>query len=758
MAKYNYPKYKILLNPDSRKVQGLRIGDVVRRQYFDSPNLIYSLMVVLETGSEMVGGADSAYFTGALLEGDEPRTGELLDFVRVTNLFDEDRGGALYLTASDSGSPYMDVIDGLAREFSLCYPTMGDGDPGVADRNRYACMGAPYHETSYTPNEGEHSRIYRMTRGEHAGPGRHGLKIGIEQPVAHPQRVLISFKTRSSRNYADIPVSFGYTDETLYDYNDTLTLSTAWEYKLLAFTVDYPEQYQRSFYIDLTGKCSKDDWVEISDLNIVLQSGISTFSKATKARIGKIKGVIDPVFGVLEGYGAYFQNLYATRNVNVAGTLTAGDENGFASTFYVGKIHKNVILNSIDPVFIESLPIPSNERAPAGIGKVWSGGVTTKMEVQSGEWMNLHLGMTYCYSIWVKGSQNATLSFYQNEHHFKNIHVAPEDGWRRYHGSFPVKDSQAPRMLIQVDSSVPGIVFSSPQLEAGTTPSPYQATDGTLSHVEDYGAWFNKGGIGGTIQNPLLKLNEDGSISSRDGSFVIHPDGTGHFASGRFRWTKDTIVLQEVTIRWEDLNEETREDLKAKSVGLSGVNVFHYPDILGQATCEPGEINIFATEVNFNASSRKWYYQNQGLNWSEIPNGSKDFLSILPDGHYWEGRDVLPIKYIATNKEQSYEDIFTVFKQYDGSDAYSIYIHSENGLVFRNNVIATKLTAQVMKGSEDVTGLIPAANFRWYRSSRDAGADEVWNSTVHTGKSLEITNDDVTTKAVFNCEVTLSAV
>ena len=31
---------------------------------------------------------------------------------------------------------------------------------------------------------------------------------------------------------------------------------------------------------------------------------------------------------------------------------------------------------------------------------------------------------------------------------------------------------------------------------------PYQATDEALSYTDDYGAWFNKGGIGGTIQNP----------------------------------------------------------------------------------------------------------------------------------------------------------------------------------------------------------------------------------------------------------------
>ena len=761
MAKYNYPKYKVLISPDSKKMQGLRVGDVVRRQYFDSPHLVYSLMVVLEAGTDVVGGADSYYFIGALIEGDEPRTGELLDFVRVTNLFDEDRGGALYLTASDSEAPYMDVIDGLAKEFSLCYPTMCGGDPEVADRNKYSCRGGNLLDSLYKPSDGEVSRIYRLTRNATINhPAQNfGLKVSIEKPAENPQRVLVSFKARSSVGCEDVPVRFGYTNGAQDDYSDTISVSTEWQYYFLVFGVDYPAHYQRSFYMDMTTSLTTDrQWLEIGELNLVLQSDVSQFSKATKVRVGKIKGVVDPVFGVLEGYGAYFQNLYATRNVNIAGTLTAGDENGFASTFYVGKIHKNVILNSIDPVFIESAPNIVGERPPAGIGKVWQGGVITKIEVQSKEWISLHLGMTYCFSIWVKTDQKTIVSFYQNESHFKDNEISPEDGWRRYYGSFLVKDSLTQQMFVQVNSSSLGVVFSSPQLEAGTTPTQYQATDGTLSYVEDYGAWFNKGGIGGTIQNPLLRLNENGSISSRNGSFVINPDGTGHFASGRFRWTKDTIVLQEVTIKWEDLDEETRDQLKTKSVSLSGSNVFHYPDVLGQATCEPEEINLFAMETNFSASSRKWYYQNQGLTWSEIANGSKDFLNILPDGHYWEGRDVLFIKHVATHKEQEYEAVFTVFKQYDGSDAYSIYIHSDNGLVFRNSIIATTLSAQVMKGSEDVTDMIPDTCFRWYRTSRDREADEIWNNTVRMGRSLEITHDDVASKAVFDCEVTLSTI
>lgn len=131
MAVYSYRKFKVSISEDSKKTQGLHVGDIVRRQYFDSPNLIYSLMCVLETGTDTVTVIENGesvqkerpWFIGALLEGDAPMSGELLDFVRVTNLWDANRLGAIYMTASDEQSPYIDVIDGIPVEQSLCYPS-----------------------------------------------------------------------------------------------------------------------------------------------------------------------------------------------------------------------------------------------------------------------------------------------------------------------------------------------------------------------------------------------------------------------------------------------------------------------------------------------------------------------------------------------------------------------------------------------------------------------------------------------------------
>lgn len=255
---------------------------------------------------------------------------------------------------------------------------------------------------------------------------------------------------------------------------------------------------------------------------------------------------------------------------------------------------------------------------------------------------------------------------------------------------------------------------------------------------------------------PLLKLNADGSISAGDGSFVIRPDGTGYFAEGRFKWTKDTITLQDVTIRWEDFDDQAKENLLTKYVTISGTNLFHYTDALREDVCDPGEITLFATEYNFTATTRRWQYLATDENWKDIPGTGSDFFKLLPGSHFWEGRDVLTLRYKAVLDEAEYFETYTVSKQYDGADNYSVYIASANGNVFRNGIISTTLSARVLKGGEDITHLIPDKNFSWTRAGNDTADDVLWNSASHTGKVLEITGEDVYRKAVFDCEVIIS--
>lgn len=752
MARYDYRKYKIAIAPDSRKRQGLTVGDVVRRQYIDHPRSIYSLMVVLEVGVDIIGQQESAYFIGALIEGDAPQNGELLDFVRITNLLDENRSGALYLTTSDSESPFLDVIDGLAKERSLCYPS-GCGDAeATPDRSRYSCFGDDYLTQRYSERSQNVSRIYRLTRNAvpSSGVNTMGFRQLLEHCPEHPATLLISYRIRASHDLRDVAVRFGYDSGEKIEGTETIAVATQWQYRLFVVTVDYPSVYQRAFTIELTDKLSQDHWCEIAEMNIIPIADIAAFGDASKARVGKVTGIVDPVFGALEGYGAYFQNLYATRNVNIAGTLTAGDENGFSSTFYVGKIHKNVIADSCSGQFLEPLPATTEQTPPAGVGQVWQMDATARMEVQSAAWRTTHAGERYCFSLWIKAPQDATISLTEDEQPIKEFHVAAADGWGRYHCAFRIRESSAP-LTIRLEASCEGVMLCSPQMEAGAAPSQYQPTDGTLSYVEDYGAWFSKGGIGGTIQNPLLRLEEDGSIHSRDGSFVINPDGTGQFASGRFRWSKDTITLQDVTIRWEDLDDEAKTQLKPRSVSLTGGTTFHFDDELSP-TPEPSIIDVIATEYHFTATVRRWDYQATDGTWKDAGCRAARFR-LSHDFHGWEGREVLTLRYTASLAEEEYAATHTVFKLYDGKSSYSLTIESDAGTVFRNGVVQTVLRVHVYKGGEEITDRIGEDRFCWVRVSSDSASDALWNSAEHRGRVLQITEEDVWRKAVFNCEV-----
>ena len=740
MAVYNYSKYKIRIDSDSQKTQGLQVGDVVRRQYAERNQSIYSLMVVLETGIDAIDGKESPYFIGALLDGDEPKSGELLDFVRITSLTNTDRSGAMYLTASDSDAPYMDIIDGMATERSLCYPTMAGGTIDIPDKAKYAVYGEA--ATEYRREDSEANRIVRIT-----GTGSYGIKQTLEESVSHPERLLVSFKARSSQN-AVAAISFGYTNGEKLDAEDTISLSTEWEYKLWVLTIEYPKQYSRSLTIDLT---NAGDWCEIADLNIIRLSSVAVFTDATKARVGKVSGVIDPVFGVLEGYGAYFQNLYATRNINIAGTLTAGDENGFGATFYVGKIHKNVLLDSLSCDFAGANKVTAH--SPVGIGKCVRLTADSYIHAQSADWREERVGNYYCFSVWIYAEEVGTVRFYQDEHRIGDIVIDQAERWLRHKVSFPIRKSDAPNMSLGISSEVP-LIITAPQLEAGKQPTPYQATDGTLNYTEEYGAWFNRGGVGGTMQNPLLRFNDDGSISSRDGSFVINQDGTGHFASGRFKWSKDTIELRDVTIRWEDLDEVAQEQLKPRSVSLTGGTTFHYANAL-TGECEPQSISIIATEYNFEPETRRWEYLAADGAWRDANNNSSLF-ELPANYHGWEGRDVLTLRYTATLNGEEFTATHTIFKLYDGEPSYTVYVESKNGTTFRNGIVSTTLVARVYRGGEDITALIPEGNFLWRRTSKDTASDEIWNSANHYGKELEITEEDVWYKAVFDCEVEIS--
>lgn len=749
MALYEYSRFKIRIDPGSKKRQGLHTGDVVRRQYVDGAQTFYSLMVVLATGEDSVllpdgKEASSPYFIGALIEGDEPRDGELLDFVRLTSLTDERRSGAMYLTASDEEAPYMDVIDGMGTERSLYRPASLAAF-GSSDNATWS-----YH---YLPSEGPASRIIRITRSADQTAASGGLQIPFSRSVAHPQRLVISFRIRASKELSAVPLRFGYADGTETDGQDTVDVTTEWQYRLSLITVDFPADHARVLAFDLSGHLDPGDWCEVADLNVSLLDHLASFSEAAKIRIGRITGVADPLFGMLQGYGAYFQRLYATRDVHVAGTLTAGDEGGFGSTFYAGRIHKNCIINSLNGNFTTTV-VRLSSATPTGIGKNILIPVTGgTLLCQTEAWAEKHAGERYCLSFWCYCPSKQETSF-DILHRGKVLaSLMMPRAWQRIHVAFDIEHVPGNDLCIDFRTEKRTVwFFCSPQLEKGNVPTLYQPTDDTLNETDEYGAWFCRGGVGGTIQHPLLRLEPDGSIRAGNDSFVINPDGSGYFSGGRFRWNQDSIILQDVTIRWEDLDEEMQEQMRPRCVTVEGGTVFHCPDAVSDNLCDPTEILLTGTAQNLTADSCRWEYLAADGGWKETGEETSVY-TLTPDFPGWEGRNVLTLRFVVLSSGTSYHATHTVSKQYDGSDSYSLHVESDSGTVFRNHMVETTLRARLYKAGTEITDRIPDEQFLWSRISDDTDSDALWNAEEHRGRTLRITGEDVWRKAVFNCEV-----
>lgn len=94
----------------------------------------------------------------------------------------------------------------------------------------------------------------------------------------------------------------------------------------------------------------------------------------------------------------------------------------------------------------------------------------------------------------------------------------------------------------------------------------------------------------------------------------------------------------------------------------------------------------------------------------------------------------------------------------DANAAIHTEVISSNGTAFRNDVIDSTLTARVYKGNVDITDTINQSCFKWKRKSNNSEKDAVWNLKYSTYGSniINITSEDVDSKAVFSCDVLIN--
>lgn len=801
MSVFNYRKYKISLHPDTKKVQGLRTGDIVRRQYRDGNNLVESLMCVLDYGVDKNVDTDTyeiieqPCFIGALLEGSVPTQGEMLDFARITNLFDTSRSGALYLSASDDHTPFMDIIDGIAYNESLCWPVNIANTEYIDSKSQYVVSGGDAVSINYEKSSEDNERICHILKTDLQADSFIGLKQDFYQYIANPDRVLISYKIKASQQL-QAKASLAYTNEARIDGEIDVPVSDVWEYKLHAITVDWSGRHLRTFKLDL-GDLPKDCEVWIADLNIILLSSIANFHKASKTRIGKLSGVSDPVFGELDGYGGYLQKLFASNSTHISGTLTAGDENGFASTFYAGKIHRNTFINSIDVNFITPISIDNNVNSPTGLGQVYIFDSLIEMVAQTNEWLLKRIGSIYCFSFWLYAKQSCQLSIMQNSHVVGTLQISDINthSWHRHHIYFELfSPSQGEDLLLSIiptfelseSTQAPNatlddeckLYFSAPQLEKGKIATQYQPTDNILDYSEDYGAWFNRGGIGGTIQNPLLQLNYDGegSIGTRTKSFLLRIDGSGYIANENIKWDKNGKVTfgSDVTLNWDNISESVQKELVSKSIKIVGADTFivagNPSD--GIAIYSPITIDLSLEEENIQSTSsqRQWYYLS-GEEYIALEGENGLTFSLSPDGNYWTDDNILIIKCVVTIDQKTYSDTITIKKIY--TDGYSIIITSKQGEIFKNGECQTILTANVYYQGVLLSPEYVASNFvfnwskynlpdlenedtDWYNEQIDENGNVVQEAIDRT-KSTIVLNYKITGSDLFTCELRQSS-
>lgn len=806
MAVINYRKFKISLRPDSKKTQGLQTGDIVRRQYFDGTNVVYSLMCVLSYGiDESVDATTNevirqSYFIGALLDGDGPQTEEILDFARMTNLFNQDRSGALYLTSSDSESPYMDVIDGIAKNCSLCWPVNVADTEYIDSTSQYVVLGDDAVEFSYQKALTEYSRICHIQRTTSAASGFIGLKQDFYQYISNPDCVLVSYRIKASTP-CDLTVSLGYVDDVRIDGTINDEITTDWEYKFHVIQVDYSGRHLRSVKLDLSDMSLESD-VWISDFNVILLSSVANFQDASQIRVGKLTGVVDPVFGRLDGYGSYLQKLYASNAAHISGTLTAGDENGFGATFYAGKIHRNAFVSSIDVNFNTEVTIDNIIANPTGIGKVYVSSGALEMVAQSKTWYNARIGKMYTFSFWGYFKKPCQLSILQNNQAVATIQVDEEDthAWQRLHASFELLESSNSNqdLLLKLvptfrnaefdeiseDSEVIAIdeqvadesyyYFSAPQLESGRIVTQYQPTDTILNYTDEYGAWFNRGGIGGTMQNPLLQMNYDGegSIGTRSKSLLLKQDGSGYLANENIQWDEDGKVTfgENVTLNWNNLDQSTREEMQGRSIRIIGPDTF---TILGDMSTTdlsyaPASIELELEETNLQSTSsqRQWYYLN-GNDYVRIPNANGRTLTILPTSSYWGNDNTLTIKCVITIGNKTYSDTTTIKKTV--ITGYTVEVVSEQGQTFKNGVCSTVLTANVYYQGKLVSPSYVEQNFTflwkkyhlpdlehevqgWWEEVTDENDNVIREAIDRTASSIEL-EYDIYGQDLYICEL-----
>lgn len=195
--------------------------------------------------------------------------------------------------------------------------------------------------------------------------------------------------------------------------------------------------------------------------------------------------------------------------------------------------------------------------------------------------------------------------------------------------------------------------------------------------------------------------------------------------------------LEKITTEWTQIS--TIENLPD---GLSSNTLFRFIP----SNCHPSNL------ADFYVDYKNWKIaivdDNGDKTTIYTPAPSEDPLNAYPlyEGTYTDYSD------IASTNPSDYT--WRRIKGEDGQSPYDVDIISTNGLLFKNGIIQTTLTAVVYRGEENVTEQLDANQFRWTKINADGSLDKTWN-TIHAGgaKTITVTSEDIYRRATFNCDI-----
>ena len=83
-----------------------------------------------------------------------------------------------------------------------------------------------------------------------------------------------------------------------------------------------------------------------------------------------------------------------------------------------------------------------------------------------------------------------------------------------------------------------------------------------------------------------------------------------------------------------------------------------------------------------------------------------------------------------------------------------LVILTSNGNTFKNNNIASTLTATLWRGGKEIDKDGTEFSYIWTKTRDDETPDEHWNADhSYSQKSIRITQEDVFRRATFSCEI-----